>query len=77
MTFPVPYFVRIEYWNGEAGEWHVGHAAHNLMDPQKYATKLGQGQPNRYGEMTKPPRITRIIDKDTEQVWYSEGADLL
>ena len=66
MTIAVPTFCRIEYWNGEAGEWRVGHAGNNLMDPQKYITKLGQRG-----------IIARAIDKDTEQEFYSQGADLL
>lgn len=77
MTYPVPTFCQIEYWNAGASEWRVGHAGTNLMDPQRYATKLGQTQQNRQGVITKKGTITRIIDKDTGQVWYSEGADLL
>lgn len=77
MTIPVPTFCRIEYWNAEVGEWHVGHAGTNLMDPEKYATKLGQTQRNRQGVITKNGTIARVIDVDAGIEYYTEGADLL
>lgn len=77
MTIPVPTFCRIEYWNGEAGEWYVGHAGTNLMDPEKYAAKLGQTERNRKGDIVKRGVIARVIAVDTEQEFYSQGADLL
>lgn len=66
MTYDVPTFVAVQYWNAEAGEWVNGHAGLSLMNPQRYVTKLGERG-----------TIARAIDKDTEQEFYSEGADLL
>lgn len=67
MTYPVPTFVRIEYWSAERQDWSVGHHGTNLMNPQKYVQKVMDGG----------KAIPRAIDVDTGEVFYPEGADLL
>lgn len=66
MTFDVPTFCRIEYWSPTTQDWTVGHAGTNLLNPQRYVTKLGERG-----------TIARIVEVDTGNVVYSEGADLL
>lgn len=61
-----PTFVRIEYWSSTKGEWSVGHAGINLMNPSKYVQKL----------MTRGI-VARAVNPDTGEVVYGEGADLL
>lgn len=61
-----PCFVEIQYWNPNTSSWWVGAAGYNLMNPAAYAKKLGANG-----------HITRITDKETGEVVYSEGADLL
>ena len=62
-----PTFVQIEYWNPMLGDWAVGHAGINLMDPAAYVQKLA-----------KRGTIARAVDKDTGTiVYYGEGGDLL
>ena len=68
MTYPVPEFVRIEYWNHAKGDWVKGHAGINLMDPQKYVQKVTDNG----------KAIARAIVVDTGEVMYPEGGwDLL
>lgn len=61
-----PTFVRIEYWNPMTADWEVGHAGINLMNPAAYVKKLGEREV-----------VARAIDKDTGEIVYTEGADLL
>lgn len=69
MTFDVPAFVRIEYWSPVKADWWVGHAGLNLMNPEKYVTKVTDR-----GEM-----IARAVIVDTDEIIYPKGygADLL
>lgn len=62
----VPTFVRIEYWNPMLGDWATGHAGINLMNPAAYVQKLA-----------KRGTIARAVDKETGEVVYGEGGDLL
>lgn len=66
MAIPVPTLVRIEYWSPGASDWSVGHASMNLLDPAKYVQKL-----------LARNIIARAIDKETGQIFYGEGGDLL
>lgn len=61
-----PTFVRIEYWNATKGEWVVGHAGINLMNPSEYVQKL----------MSRGT-VARAVNPDTGEIMYGEGADLL
>lgn len=61
-----PTFVRIEYWNPMLGDWAVGHAGINLMDPAHYVQKLAYRG-----------TIARAVEIDTGEVVYGEGGDLL
>lgn len=62
-----PTFVRVEYWSVKSGEWTVGHAGVNLMDPAVYVQKLA-----------KDGLIARAVEVDSGVTFYgSEGADLL
>ena len=61
-----PTFVEIQYWNEMTGSWSVGHAGINLMNPATYVQKL-----------MKRGVIARAVDKETGEVVYGEGADLL
>jgi len=61
-----PTFVQIEYWNPMTVSWEVGHAGINLINPAAYVQKLA-----------KRGTIARAVEKDTGQVVYGEGADLL
>ena len=68
VTYPVPEFVRIEYWNHVEGDWVTGHAGINLMDPQKYAQKVTDNG----------KAIARAVVVDTDEVIYPKGGwDLL
>lgn len=68
MTFDVPTFVRIEYWSAERGEWGVGHAGTNLMNPQKYVQKVTDSG----------KAIARAVVVDTGEIVYPDGGwDLL
>lgn len=61
-----PTFVRVEYWNPLTASWGTGHAGLRLMNPALYVQKLGvRGT------------IARVVNIDTGEVVYSEGADLL
>ena len=66
MTFDVPTFCRVEYWNPTLGDWTVGHAGINLMNPATYVQKLA-----------KRGTIARAVEVDTGETVYGEGADLL
>lgn len=61
-----PRFVAIEYWNPLLGDWAVGHAGINLMDPALYVQKL-----------SARGIVARAVDKDTGEIVYTEGGDLL
>lgn len=62
-----PSFVRLEYWNSSTGEWEVGHAGINLMNPAAYVRKMGQNN-----------TLVRAVEVDTGVTAYgTEGADLL
>lgn len=62
-----PTFVRLEYWSVMSGDWTVGHAGINLMNPTVYVQKLA-----------KDGLIARAVEVDTGMTVYgSEGADLL
>lgn len=61
-----PTLVRIDYWNPLTVSWETGHAGINLMNPATYVQKLA-----------KRGVIARAVDKETEEVVYGEGADLL
>lgn len=61
-----PTFVEIQYWNEMTGSWSVGHAGINLMNPVTYVQKL-----------MKRGVIASAVDKETGEVVYGEGADLL
>ena len=61
-----PCFCRIEYWNAMTASWEVGHAGVNLMDPAAYVQKLAQNG-----------HVARAIDKETGEIVYGEGGDLL
>ncbi len=61
-----PTFCRVEYWNATLQDWQRGHAGISLMNPALYALKLG-----------KNGHLARIIEIDTGETVYSEGADLL
>lgn len=66
MSIPVPNLCRIEYWNQMTADWETGHAGINLLDPAAYVQKLA-----------KRGVVARAVDKDTGQIMYGEGADLL
>jgi len=68
VSIPVPEFVRVEYWSAEKADWSVGHAGLNLMNPEKYVTKV-----------TERGTIARAVVVDTGQEIYPTGygADLL
>lgn len=66
MSVPAPMFVRIEYWNPMTVRWEVGHAGISLMDPALYIQKL-----------TVRGIVARAVDKDTGEVVYAEGGDLM
>lgn len=61
-----PTFVRIEYWSPILGDWDIGHAGINLMNPERYVRMLG-----------KRGIIARAVDIETNEVVYGEGGDLL
>jgi hypothetical protein len=63
-----PTFCRIEYWSPLAADWWVGHAGLNLMNPEKYVTKV-----------TERGRIARAVVVDTGEIIYPKGygADIL
>ena len=61
-----PTFCRIEYWNHLTADWQVGHSGINLMNPARYVQ-----------ELTKRDIIARAVNKETGEVVYSEGGDLL
>jgi len=61
-----PCFVRIEYWNQRTASWEKGHAGISLMNPAVYVQKL-----------SARGVLARAVDKETDEVVYSEGADLL
>lgn len=61
-----PTFCRIEYWNPMTADWEVGHAGINLMDPATYVKKLSDRGV-----------VARAVDKETGEIVYGEGADLL
>lgn len=61
-----PTFVRIEYWNENTGEWWVGHASMNLMDPQKYIQKLLENG-----------TVGRAVGIETGEEFNVEGGELL
>lgn len=61
-----PTFVRIEYWNPLKASWGVGHSGLRLMNPAAYMKKL-----------SVRGAIARAVDPDTDEVIYTEGADLL
>lgn len=68
MTYPVPEFVRIEYWSATKGDWVKGHAGLNLLDPQKYVQKVTDSG----------KAIARAVVVDTGEVMYPKGGwDLL
>lgn len=64
--FPTPFMVRLEYWNRKTGEWGPGHKELGLIDPALYLEKL-----------MKRGHIARTIDRETGEILYPEGADLL
>lgn len=67
MPYPVPTLCRIEYWNPERGDWGVGHASWNLLDPATYVRKV-----------TVRGTIARAVEIDSGVVHYGlEGGDLL
>ena len=57
-----PTFCRIEYWSPIAADWWVGHAGTNLMDPEKYVTKV-----------TETGKIARAVVVETGEVIYPKG----
>jgi len=59
-----PTLVRIEYWNNARGEWVVGHAAWNLLNPIAYVRKV-----------TARGTLARAIEIDSGVVHY--GSDIL
>jgi hypothetical protein len=61
-----PAFVRIEYWDLRIADWKVGHAGTRLVNPALYVQKL-----------SKRGVVARLVDKDTGEIVYGEGADLL
>lgn len=61
-----PSFVEIQYWNSAVLDWGRGHAGISLMNPAAYVQKLA-----------KRGVIARAIVKETGDVVYGEGADLL
>lgn len=61
-----PTFVRIDYWNPMTADWETGHAGLNLMNPAAYVKKL-----------SARGVVARAVDKDTGEIVYGEGADLL
>lgn len=61
-----PTFVRIEYWNPLTATWEVGHAGINLMNPAAYVKKL-----------SARGTVARAVDKDTGEIVYSDGGELL
>lgn len=63
---PKPAFVRVEYWNEMIQGWHVGHAGLMLNDPALYVKKLAERGV-----------IARAVDKETGEVMYGPGGDLL
>ena len=69
MTFDVPEFCRVEYWSAAKADWSVGHAGINLMNPEKYVTKVTE----------RGDHIARAVVVDTGQEIYPTGfgADLL
>jgi hypothetical protein len=64
MAIPVPILVRIEYWNNARGEWTVGHASWNLLDPTAYVRKV-----------TTRGTLARAVDIETGEIY--NGSDLL
>jgi hypothetical protein len=63
-----PTFVCIEYWNAMTGQWEVGHAGLNLMNPAAYVQKLA-----------KRGVLARAVDKETGETveYHGAGAELL
>ncbi len=69
MTYDFPEFCRVEYWSATQADWCVGHAGINLMNPEKYVTKV----------TARGDTIARAVVVDTGQIIYpvGYGADLL
>lgn len=61
-----PTFVRIEYWNLLTQNWEAGHSGINLMNPAKYIGKLAE-----------QGFVARAVDKETGEIVYTDGGDLL
>lgn len=62
----MPIFTQIDYWSPLTSSWEVGHAGINLLNPEAYVQKLAARG-----------IIARAVNKDTGEIMYAEGGDLL